>query len=318
MKKKTTKKPRVAKIVGATTPPPAVAAAEQASEQASENSTADATEQPSEPSVFEEAAGFESSYQRFESEARTIADADVQVVNAKPMVFFHNARKGARAVLAERARIEADPDAPRVDFARIEATVRVGEATVFAARRAALTVARRNDALLQTPAMFETRDALLTNAQGLVKAKVVTKKEEADKLPLIIKGSGPIDGAQDCIDLVAWFRRNESAAQGKTPITAAYLEATERMAAELLHALSPDGVAVASNREDPVAEAAQMRDRMASLLVRYHAYVARIGGWLWGLDVSEHVPPLRARSVSRATTAQPTPPTPPSPPDAPR
>lgn len=189
---------------------------------------------------------------------------------------------------------------------------------MFAARRAALTVARRNDALLQTPAMYETRDTLLTNAQGLVKAKVVTKKEEADKLPLIVVGSGPIDGAQDCIDLVAWFRRNESATRGKTPITAEFLESAERMAAKLLHSLTPDGVEAARPRVDPVAEAAQMRDRMTALLARYHAYVGRIGGWLWGLDVVEHVPALRARSVSRATPAQPTPPTPPSPPDAPR
>lgn len=312
MKKKTSKKPRTRQTRGATTPPPAVAVVEQPTE----NAVIEEAAQPAEPSAFEEAAGFDSSYQRFASEAGAVDDADVQVLNANPMVLFHNARTGAKAVLALRARIEADPDAPRVDFARIEATVLVGEAAVFAARAASIAVAVRSGVVEKTATVYELRELLLTNALGLVKAKAVTS-EEAKKLDLIIKGKGPIDAAQDCIDLSAWFRRNESAVRGKTPITAAHLESAVRTASELLHTLAPDGVEVASSGDDAVYEAARMRDRMVSLLARYHAYVGRIGGWLWGLDVADHVPALRARSASRATPTQPTPPTPPAP-DAPR
>lgn len=73
--------------------------------------------------------------------------------------------------------------------------------------------------------------------------------------------------------------------------------------------LSPAGVEVAVEAELSVAEkeAASMRDRMATLLARHHAYVARVGGWLWGHDLKTHVPLLRTLAVTstRAVAAPP-------------
>ncbi len=306
MKKKTRSKPATRRGATPTTPPLAMS-----QDPAQDAQPAQPDAEPSgEVTEVESSAGFEASYQRFEADAKGIAAADVQPLNCNAMVCFHNARSGAMAVLAERARIEADPDAPKVDFARIEATVRVGEAAVFAARRAANTVAAKGDVQAKTSKMFEVRDTLAASAVAAVKAKLV-KGEEADAIAVILKGRGPIDGAQDCIDLASWFRRNASALRGRTAITTADLEAAERLGAELLHVLSPAGVEVAVEAElNAVAtEAASMRDRMATLLARHHAYVARVGGWLWGHDLEAHVPLLRSRAVTspRAVAAPPAP-----------
>jgi hypothetical protein len=300
--KKTRRRPAARKSAKQTTPPPAV------------------TEEPVQPAPSDQpaetdsVAGFEASYHRFEGEAAGIADAEVQPLNCNAMVCFHNARSGAMAVLAERARIEADPEAPKVDFARIEATVSVGEAAVFAARRAANTVAEKSEIQSKTAEMFESRDLLASSAVAAVKAKLV-KGKEADTIAIILRGKGPIDGAQDCIDLGSWFRRNASALAGKTAVTTADIAKAERLGAEVLRMVSPAGVEAATEADvnAAVTEAAAMRDRMGTLLARHHAYVARVGGWLWGHDVAEHVPLLRARSVTPTRAAPPAPPAPPAP-----
>lgn len=303
MKKKTRSKTATRRGATPTTPPRAVS-------QEPEQPVQSVAQPSGETSEGESSAGFEASYQRFEADARRVAESDLQPLNCNAMVCFHNARSGAMAVLAERARIEADPDAPKVDFARIEATVLVGEAAVFAARRATNTMAAKGDVQAKTSKMFEARDSLAASAVAAVKARLV-KGEQADAIALILKGKGPIDGAQDCIDLASWFRRNASALRGKTAITSADIEEAERLGAELLHALSPAGVEAATEAKlnAALAEAASMRDRMATLLARHHAYVARVGGWLWGHGLDAHVPLLRARAVTatRAVVAPPTP-----------
>lgn len=284
------KAPRRAAVAEArpTTPPVAVEP---------ENPTEPDTED-GEPET-QNVSGFEGSYQRFEAEARALDAREVPVFTGNGMVVFQNARRGVQAVMAERATIEADPASPTVDWDAVALAVTAGEALVYAGRLATNATASKGELSKKIRDAFESRDVLLSSAIAAVKAKAV-KGEEGDKLTKIQKGSGPIDGAQDCIELAAWFRANASALAGKTAVTREQVELAATRGSELLHLLAPGGVEAAQVTVDPMAAAAEMRDRMAVVVARRYAYVARVGGWCWGLDVGRHVPLLRSRVVSAA------------------
>lgn len=237
----------------------------------------------------------EASFKRFEPEARALAKAEVKSTNANVMVLFQNARRGVLAVQSQREALERDPDAPRVDWPRVEATVAVAEALLHANRAAYMAVESRRDFSQKLSAMFAARDILLSNAVAAVKAGVLVGKK-ADVVARIQKGSGPIDNAQDCVDLVALFR---SSPELRGRVTVAQVADAEARGIEMLHMLAPEGVEVPDGRPSDVAMVSDLRDRIGVVLERYYAYVARVGGWCWGLEVGEHVPALRARSVAR-------------------
>ena len=58
----------------------------------------------------------------------------------------------------------------------------------------------------------------------------------------------------------------------------------------------------ADNRPAPaLATAVETRNRFWTLVYQRHEHMWRIGAWLWGHAVDEHVPPLQSRSVERAS-----------------
>lgn len=276
---------------------------------------------PSAPEVTEvaadepgpqEAAGFEGSYDACVADAMALAKGEFANFNGNALVVFRNARKGVEAVMAERARIEADPAAPKVDFARVAATVRVAEALVFAASAASNAAVAKGVTAAKMVAVYEARDVLLANAVSLVKSKVI-KGNDADTVANIMKGKGPIDAAQDLVALAALFRRIAASIKGVSPVTPAMVQEAASLGSEALTMLMPEGVEPVSDAPDAAAQAAEMRDRMAALLSRSYAYVARIGGWLWGHDVDAHVPLLRSRAVATSGEVEEAPPAPPAP-----
>ncbi len=256
----------------------------------------------------DDVTGFEGSFRLFVAEAGLVTDAVTFRGNA--MVAFHNARRGVLAVLAAQPRFAADPDAPRLDVARVERTTRAAEALVYATRRASQTLSVRSDVTGRTSEVYALREMLLSNADAAVKSRALPASAARD-VETIHKGHGAIDAAQDCIDLAAFFDAHAAALGGRTFVTAQHLRDARAQGSALLHLLRPSGVEPLVAGVDPVADAAALRDRMAVVLARHYDYVARLGGWLWGLDVAAHVPPLRSRTV--ATTSEdvddsPTPP----------
>lgn len=302
MDKRKKKKPTATGKGSRTTPPPPQTVAQTAASVVQE------------AAVTAAVAGFEGSYDAFVAEAMQRPQGEVATFTGNAHVALQNARAGVAAVLAERARIESDPEAPEVDFVMVSATTRVAEALVFAANAASNAAAQRSETSAQLTRVYEIRDELLSNAVSLVKSKVI-KGNDAEIVANIQKGKGPIDAAQDCIALAALFRRLAADIAGKSPITPARVQEAARMGSDALLVLAPDGVAVESGGEDPVAKAAEMRDRVAALLTRYYAYVGRVAGWLWGFNLGDHVSPLRSRAVSSAADDEgdPQPPTPPTP-----
>ena len=247
-----------------------------------------------------EAAGAEAAYEIHLAAALALDPREVTVWNASATVALHNARVGVAAVLAEKDALAADPDAPRVDVARIERVPSIAEALVFATRRVANVVEAAGEAKPLVARAYELRELLLTSAVALSHAKALDAKAVA----LIQRGTGPLDCAQDCIDLAALFRANTDRIGGRTAVTADDLREAAALGTKLLATLKPEGIAADGSRGQKAAEAASVRDRMGSLLAREYGYVAKIGGYRWGHALAEHVPPLRSRSVTQSGAAQ--------------
>lgn len=255
--------PMIAKVLGSTPPPPG------------------------------DATGAEAAYDEFKTEARGIDPQEVKTFTGSANVALQNVKTGVESVVAERVRIESDPDAPKVDFVRIETTVRVAHALVFAALRASHAVDPKASPREQVSEAFELRDVILASAVALAKAGRLDPREVAK----IQAGTGPLDAAEDCIALAALFRREARRIAGASPITDVQLARAAELGTELVSSLKPTGAHPKVKRPTPVSDAAVMRDRMAALLRRHHAYVVKVGGWLWGYDVADHVPPLGSRAV---------------------
>ena len=74
--------------------------------------------------------------------------------------------------------------------------------------------------------------------------------------------------------------------------------------AELLNVLKPKG-SPRDSKSKELKEAIDDRDRLGTLLAQRYGVVLRAGGWLFGADVDEHVPPLgstKRRKKAKAVT----------------
>ncbi len=90
---------------------------------------------------------------------------------------------------------------------------------------------------------------------------------------------------------------------GKTAITAADIDESDEVDSRLQTLLKTKGTP-RDNRPAPgLAAAVDVRSRFWTLVEARHAMTWRIGAWLWGRAVDEHVPPLQSRTVSRASAA---------------
>lgn len=250
---------------------------------------------PSPPSLVVEATGAEAAYERFLPLARALPAPAVVVWNGSALVALQNARTGVSAVLAEREALTTDPEAPRVDFARIERVPALAEALVFAVRRVANASSPPALVKPKLARACELRTLLLSGAVALARARVLDEKAVAR----IQSGSGAVDVAQDCIDLAALYRAHGEVIGNRTAVTANDLREAAALGTELLALLDGNGVEGAPPRAVPLAEATAIRDRFGTLLTQEYTYVARIGGYRWGHALAQHVPPLRSRSLAR-------------------
>ena len=259
----------------------------------------DPTPIESEPAFPADAEG---AYRACVPEALTLGDHEYDTFNGNPQVTWQNALRGVLAVLAERAALEASPGAPTVDFARVSSTLTAASALQFASLMVANASLPRSTIAVMRGRMYAVREILLTSAVSLVKAGILVDPYDAT-VAAIQQGTGPIDAANDCVALASLFRTTAALVAGRSPVTPELVEESARLGTQMLQLLKPDGVMNAPTG-DAITRAADVRDRLAALLARRYAYVARIGGWLWGHELAEHVPPLRSRSVTAAAEEQ--------------
>jgi len=248
-----------------------------------------------------EVVGSQQDYERFVPVAQALDQRGLKAFRGDDSLAYHNVAEGVEAVLAREAQVREA--LPKVDVEELRALPNLALAVVFAASRVdrgAVPVSERNAKLARAR---ELRDLMLSSAIALAKAGVLP----LHAVQKIQKGKGPIDAAQDCVDLAALFIAHAAAVRGKTAVTATQIREASALGTDLLTILKPKAARRTSKAPAEVVSAVEIRDRLWTLLTERHDVLRRVGMWLWGEDVSDHVPLLQSRVVARKKPAAPKP-----------
>jgi hypothetical protein len=234
--------------------------------------------------------GSQKAYEDFLPAAQAIAETDIRPFRADASVAYHNIVAGVEAITPLITRIQSD--LPKVDVPALQQLPDIALGVIYAVAQ----VDRSSDGT--TPALLEKarglRSLLIKSAHALVAANVIP----AHSVDRIREGSGPIDLAQDNIDLAALYTKHDADITGKTPVTAAQVVEAATIGTELLKRLKPKG----TKSKDSAMDEVIIRDRMWTLLVLRYRELRRVGLWFFMDDVDDHVPALQSRTSSRKKT----------------
>ena len=223
-------------------------------------------------------------FNRLLAEARALSKTDVKTFRIDPVIALQNVSDGVDALLAVgEARLSAE--LPLLDLDLLRSLVDVAIATSYAVRRVENFTTLGSLPLLKEATVLRTK--LLTVAEALAAVGLLP----AAKVAKIRRGNGPIDRAGDCMELAALFKENAEALRGKSPVSAAEVKRAGEIGAELINVLKPKGSPRDSKTKEQ-REAIDDRNRLGTLLAQRYAVARRAGGWLFGDDLDDHLPPL--------------------------
>ena len=158
-------------------------------------------------------AGSAAEFARFLPDATSLADHEIHPMQADVALALANCARGLEAVLAFKARLQAE--LPSLSLSEIESLADLGLALAYASGQV--------DRYAPPPALIREmlkraahlRSLLLGSADMLVLAKVLT----ANSVSRIHQSRGPIQLAGDCTALADLFTTHRDAIAGKTPVT---------------------------------------------------------------------------------------------------
>jgi len=242
-----------------------------------------------------EPVGLEASWEQCREEAAHVDPRDVATFNHNASVVLHNVRTGVAAVVAERPWFEAQPDGPRVDFARVAGAETAAEALVFAATRAGAITRVAPVVRAKIVRARRVLRILRGGAESLVEAGVLT----AEEVP-IVDGRGPLAAARSCVAYASLFRAKQAQTRNLTAVKPEHIREAAALGSELLREVKPRGVGGRAVRPEVERAAAADRDRMAVVVTRRYDYVERLAAWRWGRDCDAIVPTMLSRDLSRS------------------
>ena len=226
---------------------------------------------------------------RHQGAARLIAAADVRPCHVDVRLALHNAIVGRDAVLSARAAIEATGF--RLDVDRLGAMESLGRAVAHCARRAGDSDGVEGDVVTLLREGRPLRRLLLSAAQSYSLAG----RCSAAEVRRIARGTGPLDAANDLVDLAILYANDDLVVAGGA-VTAEQVARAAVIGNRLATLIRPRHVH-RPTYTNAQREARALRDRLWTLLLRTHAHVAQAAGALWGLDAHAHIPRLQSRDV---------------------
>jgi len=225
--------------------------------------------------------------------AQKLAPSEVESPRLEVALALHNVKLGVAAVTPFAARIKAE--LPKVSLADLLALPDLAEALLYAQSQIVVPVSSP-DRPEQLRRLRELREPMLLIAEGLALLGLLPM----ERVKQIRSGTGSYDAAKDGIALEALYREHQAKLAGKQPFSSAQLDEIARLGSELVRDITPRGGRPKS--VEPSASA-DLRDRFATLLCRRHAELRRVGYYLFGDAVSDHVPALQSRERSSKPTA---------------
>ncbi|TKC95272.1 hypothetical protein [Polyangium fumosum] len=239
----------------------------------------------------------EKAYEKHLPAAQALQPGDVLPFRLDLDLALANVTTGMRVAAMHEPHIPVH--LPKVDLAALLALPELAVATKFAALRAEQEAPGESllQAKLSTAARL--RAQLLSSAKALASNGTIPQAE----VDAIIAGRGARDRAEDCISLADLFRRHAQTITGKHPVTAAQIDEAAEIGAFLVTHLKPADAPKAAPAAPTLA--VDIRNRLATLLVREHARLQAVAHYFHPDDWEELAPPLGARSVKRQKPVEP-------------
>lgn len=241
--------------------------------------------------------GAQAAYNLYLPEAQKLPDDKLAEYRVDPQLAYQNARRGAENVLAELTRIKHE--LPLADVEAVRTLPQVSQGLLFAALQVNRDLGSPGTIEELLGRAYPIRRKLFKAAEALVDANVI----DDDDMAPIRPGRGKVDMANDCVALAAVFRKYTKVTVGKTAITAAEIAEADEVGSKLQTLLRTKGTPVDNRPAPALAAAIDARSRFWTLVEQRYEMTWRIGAWLWGRAVDEHVPPLQSRTVARAKAA---------------
>ncbi len=237
------------------------------------------------------ATGSAAEFERFLPEALKLDRRAVLPLNADVSLALGNAKRGVDALLARPSELKG---LPGVSVARIKSLSQLGLALAFSAGRVERFAPPPTGIKGKLSRLHQLRGMLLDSAQALASAGLVPE----GAVRQIRHGRGGIDAAGDCVALAALFRKYPAALK-KAPVSAADVKEAAALGTELIGVLKPKSARRVDGRS--IKQARDERDRLWTLFVqRWEQDVWRVGAWIFGRKVGQHVPPLLSHTQRRS------------------
>ncbi|ATB39299.1 hypothetical protein CYFUS_004743 [Cystobacter fuscus] len=227
----------------------------------------------------------QSAYESFLSAAKALEPGFIEECCADIVLAYHGVSHAVEQVLGGGA--QSVSGLPHVDVGDLSLLPRLVQGLAFAALR----VEREREAASFGP-LFErvqqVRRRLRKAADAFAEAHLLPDPD-IDEVWLHARQ----DVLEDCLSLVALFRRNAARIAGRSPVTPDEVDAAEQLVGQLRMLLGQPGGA--KQEENALVRALEMRDRFWTLLHQRYDVLWRCGAWLYGRAVAERVPPLPVR-----------------------
>lgn len=227
-------------------------------------------------------------YEAFLSAAKAIEPSAIEECCADIVLAYQSVTRGVESVVGSGAVVVGK--LPNVNVVELSMLPRLVQGLAYAALQA-----QRELQSISFGALFEqaqdARRKLRKSADALAEAGLLPD-EDVDEVRL----HGQQDVLEDCLSLVALFRRNEARIAGRSPVTPADVSAAEQLVVKVRTLLGEQGEASEDGRP-PLIRAIEMRDRFWTLLCQRYDVLWRCGAWLYGRVVDDRVPPLPVRQA---------------------
>jgi hypothetical protein len=244
---------------------------------------------PAEPLPQAVLQGAVAVYQQYLPMAMQIPDDQAVPYRQDPSLAYQNIMTGQKALEPHASELKLLPGPFNYDA--LLALPSIALATIHAAAQVNLESSGIVRQLMATASPL--RRMMLTNAEGLMEAGIFP----APEVRHIIKGSGSVDLAQDCVDLAELYTKHAAEVAGKTPITQDHIDQASQVGNQLLGLIKPKN-APSKSRSMQYPTVA-VRDHFGALLYQQHAmHMRRAGMWLWVDDVDTHVPLLHSHAAA--------------------
>ena len=243
-----------------------------------------------------ESISSQAAYDTFLADAKAIEPGFVEECCADIALAYHSVLRGVENVLGSGTVVVGR--LPNINVVELSMLPRLAQGLAFAA----LQVDRELEAA-SFGKLFERaqhlRRKLRKAADALAEARLLP---DADIDEVWLRGQH--DALEDCLALVALFRRNEARIAGHSPVGASDLAEAEQLAGKLRVMLGQQGVESDSGATSLV-RVIEIRDRFWTLLNQRYDVLWRCGAWLYGRAVDESVPllPVRRALVGKARSA---------------